>query len=128
MRNINYNSNEEKIKEIFSEYGEIKKFFALIPGRGMCFITYFDLRNAIKAKDLLHDYELDGRRIDPHFSLPRDNDEGSANIDTLKVSFSDDPPNETELRDYFTKFGDIEAIIEGSSPKYFFFKSFFFKN
>lgn len=43
VRNINYSVSESTIREMFEQYGEIKRFFNLIEKRGMCFVTYVSI-------------------------------------------------------------------------------------
>lgn len=40
VRNVGFNTPEEKLRELFDRYGEIKKVFSQIPQRGIAFITY----------------------------------------------------------------------------------------
>jgi len=40
VRNIAYEVSTDELREMFEQYGEIKRFFPLINKRGMAFITY----------------------------------------------------------------------------------------
>lgn len=64
----------EEVRELFERFGELKSFFDILAKRGMAFVSFFDLRAALMAKDRLQDAALSGRKIDVHYSLPRDID------------------------------------------------------
>ncbi|CAG8660739.1 3456_t:CDS:2, partial [Paraglomus occultum] len=70
VRNIQYNLKLEEIKAKFEEYGEIKEMCDLIEKRGM-----YDIRASEKAKKELQGCELGSRKIDVHYSLPKDDDD-----------------------------------------------------
>lgn len=89
VRNVCYDCPESEIKNMFAAFGEVKKFYSILETRGMAFITYvrqfmyekcdyiicyhqFDLRDAERAKNELQGSEVRGRRIDVHYSLPKD--------------------------------------------------------
>jgi hypothetical protein len=72
IRNINYETPEPYLRELFEKYGEIKRFFSLLEKRGMLFVTYYDLRDSERAKKDLQNADVYGRQIDVHFSFPKD--------------------------------------------------------
>ena len=43
VRNISFNFPEEKFREMFESYGEIKKIYNQIQQRGIAFITYVSI-------------------------------------------------------------------------------------
>jgi RNA recognition motif-containing protein len=118
IRNVNYGVSEEILREMFEPYGEIKRFFNLIEKRGMAFVTYYDSRSAEKAKREVQGRKVEGRTIDIHYALPKDEestDEDDKNTGTLFVSFRNLknplPPN-NEIKDYFSKWGEIKEVRE----------------
>lgn len=40
IRNVQYETPEKEIQEMFSKFGEIRKFFNIVAKRGMAFVTY----------------------------------------------------------------------------------------
>lgn len=40
VRNVNYETTETYLENLFRKFGEIKTFFSLVPTRGMIFVTY----------------------------------------------------------------------------------------
>lgn len=55
--------NPELVKNAFAKLGEMQKFFEIIRSRGLVFVTYFDLRSAIAAKERMHGMEFGGRKV-----------------------------------------------------------------
>jgi len=103
------------LRELFNKHGDIKRFFNLISNRGMAFITYYDLRDAESAKKDLQDIEVDGRPIDIHYSIPRDDDEGEdqdPNNGTLFICIKDptEKVSNDELYTLFAQWGDIKEV------------------
>jgi len=81
----------------------------------MAFITYFDLREAENAKNDLQDAEVEGRPIDIHYSIPREDEEHEdqdPNNGTLFVCIKD--PTEKFTNDdiyiLFRQWGDIKEV------------------
>lgn len=84
---------------MYEKYGEIKEVFNLIEGRGMIFVTFvslcvlqmkvaqsipkliqsikYDIRAARRAKEATQGMVLRGRKIDVHYSLPKEEEENA---------------------------------------------------
>ncbi len=76
--NLSYSTTNEQLKELFSNYGEVKEV-NIIEGRGFGFVEMSSPAEAEKAKEALNGSDLDGR--------------------TLKVDEAR-PPRSRESRDY----------------------------
>jgi RNA recognition motif-containing protein len=63
VRNCNFDVREDEIKELFTAYGEIKNFCDLISRRGICFLTFYDLRGAERARTALNGSNMRGRSV-----------------------------------------------------------------
>ncbi|EKE40955.1 hypothetical protein ENUP19_0337G0010 [Entamoeba nuttalli] len=120
VRNICFNTNEESIKKLFEKYGEIKKVFCQIENRGIAFITFYDIRDAIKAHEELNKKEIGGRPIKIHYSLPKDNEinkidslENHANLYVILRGFQKIPTND-EIFHYFEKFGEVSEVRDSA--------------
>jgi len=116
VRNIAYDVSQDLLEQQFRKYGEIKKVFNLIDKRGMAFISYYDLRHADAAKREMQDFELGGRKIDVHYSLPKEDsapkDEDEKNKGTLFVTIRE-PTEEFDnvaLKKLFEQWGDIKEV------------------
>ncbi len=68
--NLNYKSTEEKLKELFSAYGEVTSV-NIIQGRGFGFIEMTSPESAQEAKNKLNGTEFDGRKIIVNDARPR---------------------------------------------------------
>eukprot|EP01126_Amoeba_proteus_P010297 TRINITY_DN14007_c0_g1_i1.p2 TRINITY_DN14007_c0_g1~~TRINITY_DN14007_c0_g1_i1.p2 ORF type:complete len:110 (+),score=14.09 TRINITY_DN14007_c0_g1_i1:60-389(+) len=63
IRNIEYETEESTIRDLFAPYGDIKSIFNLISTRGMAFITFYNLRQAMEAKSGLQDRRVGARFV-----------------------------------------------------------------
>jgi hypothetical protein len=85
--------------------------------RGLLFISYFDMRCAEYAKAAMQEFEVNGRRLDVHYSLPResdmtkrcdrDKDQGTLFILLKKAQGELD---DGEVRATFSQFGEIKSL------------------
>jgi len=81
----------------------------------MAFITYYDLREAEKAKNGLQDAEVEGRPIDLHYSIPREdeeNDDQDPNNGTLFVVIKDplEKYSNDDVYNLFRQWGDVKEV------------------
>jgi len=60
--NLNYRTTEDKLKELFSQYGEVSSV-NILQGRGFGFVEMSNPEGAGDAKTKLNGTEFDGRRI-----------------------------------------------------------------
>ncbi|CEQ41725.1 SPOSA6832_03474, partial [Sporobolomyces salmonicolor] len=122
VRNLKFGLSSEEVRAPFAAIGDIKTFFDLLEKRAMVFITYYDARAAMMAKDRLHNHPLAGRPMDVHYSLPRDADlaqdcdreKGQGTLSILIRSPSGGPlppPTDQEIFNRFGPFGDIKAVF-----------------
>lgn len=117
IRNINYEVSEKRLKGMLEEYGELKRWFNLIEKRGMAFVTFYDSRAAEKAKKRLQGMELNGRSIDVHFALPKEegferDEEDDKNTGTLFITFRGSPsvPPNFEISKHFKQWGEVREV------------------
>jgi hypothetical protein len=78
----------------------------------------YDIRHAEAARAALANSLFDGRPIDVHFAVPKDDeqrhpDDNVQTTSTLLVSVrgSSTAPREEEIREYFSRFGDIRFVL-----------------
>jgi len=113
IRNIDYSVSGDELQKICEAFGQIKKFFPLIEKRGMTFVTYFDSRDAERARKDLQDRKFNGRPVDVHYALPKDTDaEQDENTGTLFVTVrnASSPPDNHEIRTFFEQWGQIREV------------------
>ena len=60
--NLSYSVTEEQLRELFSNYGEVKEV-RIIPSRDFGFVEMSDTAEAEKAKEALNGCEVEGRAL-----------------------------------------------------------------
>ncbi len=72
--NLTYSVNDEQLKALFSQYGEVAEAAVLLEkrfghdhrpprSRGMGFVTFKNADDAAKAIEALHDQDYEGRKL-----------------------------------------------------------------
>ncbi|KAI3657290.1 hypothetical protein MP638_002230 [Amoeboaphelidium occidentale] len=74
IRNIEYTITCERVRQDFSQFGDIKECYFLQNKKGLAFCTFFDIRAAAKAKETMQNYKYNGRPVDVHYSAPKEED------------------------------------------------------
>ncbi|SCZ94797.1 BZ3500_MvSof-1268-A1-R1_Chr12-1g03665 [Microbotryum saponariae] len=122
IRNVKFGTDVQDIRDLFEPIGHIKTLFDMLDKRGMVFLTYFDLRAAMMAKDKLHEKRLSGRPIDVHYSLLKDSDlEKTCDSDknqgslSLHVVGARGPVDEREIHARFGVFGEIKHVVASAA-------------
>ncbi|MCJ7564688.1 MAG: RNA-binding protein [Candidatus Aminicenantes bacterium] len=86
--NLNYKTTDEKLKELFSPYGEVTSV-NILQGRGFGFVEMATPESAQEAKDKLNGTDVEGRKIivneaRPRTERPRERREGGERRDFRK--------------------------------------------
>lgn len=68
--NLNYRTEEDKLKELFAQYGEVTAV-NILKGRGFGFVEMATSESAADAKNKLNGTEFDGRRLIVNEAKPR---------------------------------------------------------
>ena len=107
-------------------YGPLRSMYTQCKHRGFVMISYFDIRHSKNAMRNLQGKLLRRRKLDIHYSIPKDNpSEKDQNQGTLVV-FNLDPSISTdELRSIFGVFGEIKEIRETPNKKHHKFIEFY---
>jgi len=126
VRNINSNVEDEELKKLFEQYGPIRNMYTHCKHRGFVMISYFDIRNAKNAMRQLQGKPLRRRKLDIHYSIPKENPpEKDQNQGTLVVFNLDSSTTNEELKEIFGKHGEIKEIRETPNKKYHKFIEFY---
>lgn len=132
VRNIDNSVDANVVRSHFARFGEIRSFFELVAKRGICFITYFDLRGAELAKGECHGMQFSGRQVDVHFSLPKDQDtskrcDKDQNQGTLFMLLKRHPRalTDADFRNIYAQFGEIKSVRRYKDQKNARFLEFF---
>ncbi|KAF9094826.1 hypothetical protein BGX29_009344 [Mortierella sp. GBA35] len=133
VRNIDYNTSPDDVREMFQPYGDIQNVFSLIDGRGMMFITYYDIRAAEYAKKEAHLKLLHDRALDVHFSLPKEikhkaecheSDHNGTLFVYIRGLTNEHIPDE-ELENFFSRYGDVKSVFPRPNAEHQKFIEFF---
>lgn len=117
VRNVAFEVDMLLLRADFAAFGEIRTWFDIVQRRGMLFVTYYDTRAADNARVHMNQKVYEGRALDVHFSLPKDEDQQqhcdrTKNQGTLFVSLLEatQPLTDEALQAKFVEFGDIRSI------------------
>lgn len=113
VRNINSNVEDSELKDLFEQYGDIRALYTACKHRGFVMISYYDIRAARNAIRALQNKPLKRRKLDIHYSIPKDNpSEKEVNQGTLVVFNLDSSVSNDDLRQKFSSYGEIKEIRE----------------
>lgn len=113
VRNINSNVEDAELRALFEQYGGIRTLYTACKHRGFVMISYYDIRAARTAMKALQNKPLRRRKLDIHYSIPKDNpSEKDVNQGTLVVFNLDSSVSNDELRHIFGVYGEVKEIRE----------------
>ncbi|TMW90925.1 hypothetical protein EJD97_015035 [Solanum chilense] len=119
VRNINSNVEDSELRTLFEQYGDIRTLYTACKHRGFVMISYFDIRAARTAMRALQNKPLRRRKLDIHFSIPKDNpSDKDVNQGTLVVFNLDPSISNDDLRRVFGPYGEIKEIRETPYKKH----------
>ncbi|XP_020577379.1 protein MEI2-like 2 [Phalaenopsis equestris] len=119
VRNINSNVEDSELRSLFEQHGDIRSMYTQCKHRGFVMISYYDIRHARNAMRVLQNKPLRRRKLDIHFSIPKDNpSDKDINQGTL-VAFNLDPSvSNDDLRQIFGTAGEVKEIRETPHKKH----------
>jgi len=107
VRNISSNTEDSELIDLFGAYGDIRDMYSACKYRGFVMISFFDERSATCAMEYLQGKSLRRRKMDIHFSIPKENQVDAGVLLLFNVEHS--TPN-TLISSLFEAFGDIKSI------------------
>lgn len=126
VRNINSNVEDSELRSLFEEYGEVRNMYTACKHRGFVMISYYDIRHARAAMRELQNKPLRRRKLDIHFSIPKDNpSEKDINQGTLVVFNLDASVSSDDLRHIFAAYGEVKEIRETPHKRHHKFIEFY---
>ena len=126
VRNINSNVEEHEIKDLFEAYGPTRSIYTQCKHRGFVMVSFYDIRHAKNAIRHLQGRVLRRRKLDIHYSIPRNNpSEKDQNQGTLVVFNLDPSTSREELLSTFGTYGEIKEIRETPNKKHHKFIEFY---
>ncbi|KAF2311637.1 hypothetical protein GH714_025431 [Hevea brasiliensis] len=112
VRNINSNVEDTEIKALFEQYGDIRTLYTACKHRGFVMISYYDIRAARNAMRSLQNKPLRRRKLDIHYSIPKDNpSEKDINQGTLVIFNLDSSVSTEKLHKIFGVYGEIKELL-----------------
>ncbi|GAB4831561.1 hypothetical protein Ancab_005573 [Ancistrocladus abbreviatus] len=126
VRNINSNVEDSELRSLFEQYGNIRTLYTACKHRGFVMISYYDIRDARAAMRALQNKPLRRRKLDIHFSIPKDNpSEKDVNQGTLVVFNLDPSVSNEDLRQIFGAYGEVKEIRETPHKRHHKFIEFY---
>lgn len=113
VRNINSNVEDSELRLLFEQYGDIRTLYTACKHRGFVMISYYDIRSARNAMRSLQNKPLRRRKLDIHYSIPKDNPtDKDVNQGTLVIFNLDSSISNDDLHQIFGVYGEIKEIRE----------------
>eukprot|EP00850_Spirogloea_muscicola_P016532 SM000134S26975 [mRNA] locus=s134:296133:301171:- [translate_table: standard] len=136
VRNINSNVEDSELRSVFearhsvlspasfaamrpseglteAQYGTIRTLYTACKHRGFVMISYYDIRAARNAMRALQNKPLRRRKLDIHFSIPKENPtDKDVNQGTLVVFNLDASVSNDDLLQIFGAHGEVKEIRE----------------
>ncbi|KAL2642446.1 hypothetical protein R1flu_010033 [Riccia fluitans] len=126
VRNINSNVEDTELRALFEQYGAIRTLYTACKHRGFVMISYYDIRAARSAMRALQNKPLRRRKLDIHFSIPKDNpSDKDVNQGTLVVFNLDASVSNDDLRTIFGVYGEVKEIRETPHKRHHKFIEFY---
>ncbi|KAG7547080.1 RNA-binding domain superfamily [Arabidopsis suecica] len=126
VRNINSNVEDSELEALFEQYGDIRTLYTACKHRGFVMISYHDIRASRAAMRALQGKLLKRRKLDIHFSIPKDNpSEKDVNQGTLVVFNLAPSVSNRDLENIFGAYGEIKEIRETPNKRHHKFVEFF---
>ncbi|KAJ0461963.1 putative RNA recognition motif domain, mei2/Mei2-like RNA recognition [Helianthus annuus] len=113
VRNINSNVEDLELRALFEQYGDIRTLYTACKHRGFVMISYYDIRDARTAMRALQNKPLRRRKLDIHYSIPKENpSDKDINQGTLVVFNLDPSVSCDDLLQIFGAYGEVREIRE----------------
>ncbi|XP_020179582.1 protein MEI2-like 2 [Aegilops tauschii subsp. strangulata] len=126
VRNINSNVEDSELRSLFEQFGDIRTLYTATKHRGFVMISYFDIRAARGAMRSLQNKPLRRRKLDIHFSIPKENpSDKDLNQGTLVIFNLDPSVSNEEVRQIFGTYGEVKEIRETPNKKHHKFIEFY---
>ncbi|CAA3029461.1 MEI2-like 5 [Olea europaea subsp. europaea] len=126
VRNINSNVEDSELRSLFEQHGDIRTLYTACKHRGFVMISYYDIRAAQTAMRALQNKPLRRRKLDIHFSIPKENpSDKDINQGTLVVFNLDPSVSIEDLRQIFGAYGEVKEIRETPHKRHHKFIEFY---
>uniref|UniRef100_A0A0E0CJQ8 RRM domain-containing protein n=1 Tax=Oryza meridionalis TaxID=40149 RepID=A0A0E0CJQ8_9ORYZ len=107
-------------------FGDIRSMYTATKHRGFVMISYYDIRHARNAKTALQNKPLRRRKLDIHYSIPKENpSDKDMNQGTLVIFNLEPAVSNEELLQIFGAFGEVREIRETPHKRHHRFIEFY---
>ncbi|KAF5746374.1 protein MEI2-like 4 isoform X10 [Tripterygium wilfordii] len=126
VRNINSNVEDSELRALFEQFGDIRTLYTACKHRGFVMISYYDIRAARNAMKALQSKPLKHRKLDIHYSIPKNNpSEEDINQGTLLIFNLDTSVSNDDLVQIFRAHGEVKEIREAPNRLHHKFVEFY---
>ncbi|TVU32282.1 hypothetical protein EJB05_24006 [Eragrostis curvula] len=126
VRNINSNVEDSELRSLFEPFGDIRSMYTATKHRGFVMISYYDIRDARTAMRALQNKPLRRRKLDIHFSIPKENPtDKDMNQGTLVIFNLEPAVSNEDLLRIFGAFGEVREIRETPQKRHHRFIEFY---
>ncbi|KAJ0989222.1 hypothetical protein J5N97_007578 [Dioscorea zingiberensis] len=126
VRNLSSSVEDSELRSLFEQYGEIRALYTGSKQRGFVMISYYDIRDARKAMRALQNKPLRRKKLDIHFSIPKENpSEKDMNQGTLVIFNLDPSVSNDHLLQIFGAYGEVKEIRETPHKRHHKFIEFY---
>ena len=122
--NINFKTSMDDLKKFASEFGEFQMIYQPPRKKGMLFITYFDIRNAIRMVDEGSGRVIDGNSIKTAYAYKppkyanRDSKDICASLFFNSNSGANSSLTNCDMTQAASQFGEIKSINSRDNGKF----------
>ncbi|GAB2220354.1 hypothetical protein Droror1_Dr00008001 [Drosera rotundifolia] len=113
VRNINITVDDSELRAVFEQYGDVRTMYTASKHRGFVMISYYDIRAARNALKALQGKALRQKKLDIHYSIPKDTPSDKDLNDGTLLAFNLNPSvSNANLLQIFGTYGEIKEIRE----------------
>ncbi|KAL9264606.1 MEI2-like 4-like protein [Drosera capensis] len=113
VRNINITVDDLELRAVFEQHGDVRTMYTASKHRGFVMISYYDIRAARNALKALQGKALRQKKLDIHYSIPKDTpSDKDLNDGTLLVFNLNPSVSNANLLQIFGTYGEIKEIGE----------------
>jgi hypothetical protein len=111
VRNLPNDTDPLALQSEFEQFGPVRSIYANCKYRGFVMISFFDIRHSKAAMLVLNGKKVQGKKMDVHYALPKDNaGDKEANQGTLVVFNLDTSMSDDDIRAVFSDYGEVKDI------------------
>jgi len=126
FRSIDYGANVDEFRHMVEAYGPISRYAPKISKRGLAFVTYDDIRDAIRALNELNDRPIKGRELKVVYATKPNQEDGNlytSIFDVIPETIPCSVPPE-KIKNELARFGELRDFQSNPGNRSFTVKYF----